>query len=229
MKHWIKTLFTVSIGCTLAACGSDKVGVTGSSLTSAGKTSSGSAPVTSSTGNRAPTITGAPSTAAAAGVEYSFVPQAADADGNKLSFTITGKPSWATFSTATGALTGTAQAGTYAGITISVSDGESTQALPAFTLVVNNANFTGTASLAWSAPTESTDGSALSSNSLSGYRIYHGTVATSLNQVIDVTGSANTQYVVQQLPPGTHYFAVTAVSIDGVESAMSAVQSKAIL
>src|SRR6185295_6218305 len=82
--------------------------------------------VTPPTSNTPPTISGAPMTSVAAGTAYSFVPTATDAEGNALSFSVTGLPSWASFSTATGHLTGTPPAGTtgtFAGIVISVSDG----------------------------------------------------------------------------------------------------------
>ncbi|NIS31701.1 MAG: hypothetical protein GWO04_17900, partial [Actinobacteria bacterium] len=67
---------------------------------------------------------------------------ASDADGDSLSFSIAGRPAWASFSSATGALTGTpvsADVGTYADIRISVSDGQATAALPAFTIEVASA------------------------------------------------------------------------------------------
>jgi hypothetical protein len=87
--------------------------------------------------NHAPTISGTPTTSVAAGAQYSFVPSAADADNNSLTFAIAGKPSWATFSAQTGALTGTPPtAGTFSGIIISVSDGSTGAALPAFTITV---------------------------------------------------------------------------------------------
>ncbi len=71
-------------------------------------------------------------------------PTAADVDtGTTLTFSIANKPSWASFNTATGALTGTpanADVGATAGIAISVSDGELSATLPAFTLTVTNVN-----------------------------------------------------------------------------------------
>jgi len=89
--------------------------------------------------NRAPTISGAPASTVTAGSAYSFMPAAADPDKNALGFSITNKPSWASFSTATGKLSGTpaaANAGTYGGIVIGVNDGKATVALPAFAIVV---------------------------------------------------------------------------------------------
>ncbi|MEP7311012.1 MAG: putative Ig domain-containing protein [Pseudomonadota bacterium] len=109
-----------------------------------------------SNGNRAPTISGAPVTTVASGGSYSFQPTATDADGDTLAFTIQGKPAWASFATATGRLTGTptaAQAGTYSGIVISVSDGKAAAvALPAFAVIVSSApnaapTITGTAAV----------------------------------------------------------------------------------
>ncbi len=92
--------------------------------------------------NTAPTITGVPATTVTAGTAYSFTPTAADADQQTLGFAINNKPSWASFSTATGTLSGTpasANVGSIAGIVISVSDGKASTALPAFTLTVQAA------------------------------------------------------------------------------------------
>ncbi len=94
--------------------------------------------------NDAPTISGTPATSVAQGAAYSFIPTAADVDvGTTLTFSIANKPVWATFNTATGALTGTptnTDVGATAGIVISVSDGALSAALPAFTLTVTNTN-----------------------------------------------------------------------------------------
>jgi Putative Ig domain len=179
--------------------------------------------------NVAPTISGAPATTVVAGNAYRFTPTASDADGNTLAFTISSRPAWATFSTATGALTGTpttAQVGSYTNIVISVSDGTVSRALPAFAITVTAATATGTAALSWAAPTQNTDGSALTD--LAGYRIYHGTSATALNDVVQLSGAGITSYSYTQLASGTHYFAVSAYSGSGVESALSATGSKAI-
>ncbi len=94
--------------------------------------------------NDAPTISGSPATAATQDIAYSFVPVAADADvGTSLVFSISNKPSWATFDTATGALTGTpanGDVGSHSGIVISVSDGALNATLPAFSITVANVN-----------------------------------------------------------------------------------------
>ena len=97
-----------------------------------------SAPTTPPT-NRAPTITGTPATSVTAGSAYSFRPVASDPDGNSLQFSIQNRPTWATFSTSTGRLSGTptsANVGTTSSIILSVTDGTATTSLPGFTLHV---------------------------------------------------------------------------------------------
>jgi hypothetical protein len=89
--------------------------------------------------NTAPTIIGVPVSLTTEGTTYSFVPSTQNPDGDILTFAITNKPSWATFDTATGALTGTpagSDIGTTTGIVISVTDGEFTVSLPAFEITV---------------------------------------------------------------------------------------------
>jgi hypothetical protein len=91
--------------------------------------------------NRAPTISGTPATSVAVGSSYSFQPTASDPDGNTLGFTIQNRPSWATFNTSTGRLSGTpTAAATHSNIVISVSDGKATASLPAFSITVTGSS-----------------------------------------------------------------------------------------
>jgi hypothetical protein len=94
--------------------------------------------------NDAPEISGIPTTSILENDVYSFTPSASDADNDILTFSISNLPSWATFSTATGALTGTPdnnESGSYGNIEISVSSqGGLSDSLPAFTIVVDNVN-----------------------------------------------------------------------------------------
>ncbi len=89
--------------------------------------------------NRAPTITGTPSTTAQTGTAYTFQPTGNDPDGDTLTYAIQGMPGWASFSTTTGRLSGTAtSAGTFSNIRISVTDSKSAAvSLPAFTITVS--------------------------------------------------------------------------------------------
>ncbi len=96
--------------------------------------------------NTAPVISGTPATYVQVGYQYTFVPTASDADGDRLMFSIVNKPAWATFSQSTGKLTGTpgsSNVGTTSGIIISVSDGIATVSLPAFSITVGTTGSTG--------------------------------------------------------------------------------------
>ncbi|WP_297891191.1 Ig-like domain-containing protein, partial [Shewanella sp.] len=93
--------------------------------------------------NSVPTIIGIPATNVAQGELYHFLPTGADVDGGSLVFDITNRPSWASFNTTTGELTGTpsnADVGVTTAIVISVSDGVLSASLPAFNLTVTNVN-----------------------------------------------------------------------------------------
>lgn len=93
--------------------------------------------------NRAPLISGTPSSNATAGSAYSFVPTASDPDGDTVTFSITNKPAWATLNATTGALQGTpgvGNVGTTSGIVITASDGSASTSLAAFSITVNAAN-----------------------------------------------------------------------------------------
>uniref|UniRef100_E6XGC6 Outer membrane adhesin like protein n=1 Tax=Shewanella putrefaciens (strain 200) TaxID=399804 RepID=E6XGC6_SHEP2 len=93
--------------------------------------------------NGAPTISGTPALSINQDTLYSFIPTATDTAGDTLTFSITNKPTWATFEPATGALTGTptnADIGITNGIVISVSDGTLSASLPAFSITVVNVN-----------------------------------------------------------------------------------------
>lgn len=176
-------------------------------------------------GNTAPKISGTPSTSLNANSAYSFQPTASDANGDSLTFSIANKPSWATFSSTTGKLSGTpgvADVGTYSNIVVSVSDGKVAASLPAFGIAVNQLSL-GAVTLSWTPPTQNTDGTALSN--LAGYRVVYGTSPTVLNQTVQVNAGVSS-VVVDNLAPATYYFAVRAFTSSGTESANSNVASK---
>lgn len=178
--------------------------------------------------NRAPTISGSPATSVTAGSAYSFTPTASDPDQDTLTYSIQNRPSWATFNTSTGRLSGTptaSNAGTYSNIVISVSDGTTTASLPAFSIRVN-APSTGSATLSWQAPTENSDGTPLTN--LAGYRVTYGTSPSALTTVVNITNPGLTTHTITGLSSGTWYFAVKAYTTSGVESDLSNVASKTI-
>jgi hypothetical protein len=92
------------------------------------------------TANQAPSISGNPATQVTEGSAYSFTPNASDSDGDKLSFSINNPPTWATFDTTSGTLTGTptsSDVGLHSNIVISVSDGTDTASLATFNINVD--------------------------------------------------------------------------------------------
>ena len=183
------------------------------------------APANSATASDAPTISGTAATVAPPNTTYKFQPAASDPNGDTLSFEIQNKPAWATFNTVTGELTGTpsrAHEGTYGDIIIIASDGKASARLGPFAITVGGARGVGPApaiTLAWAAPTQKLDGTPI--NDLAGYVIAYGTSRDALSNSVALDNPSVDRYVFVDLPPGTYYFALRAVSRSGVESALS--------
>jgi hypothetical protein len=177
-----------------------------------------------------PTISGTPPTTDVAGSAYSFRPSASGPSGMTLSFSVQNKPTWANFSIANGLLSGTpttTQTGTYSNIVISVSDGQASSALPAFGITVTApVATTGSATVSLTPPTQNSDGSPLMN--LAGMRVYYGTSPSSLNQKIQLAGTAPMTYTISNLSSGTWYFGATAYTTSGSEGAMSALANLAL-
>ena len=184
-----------------------------------------------SAANRAPSISGSPATTAYVGKAYAFQPTASDRNGDTLMFKIARKPGWATFSSASGSLTGTpasSQTGTYSKIVISVSDGIATRSLPAFAIKVVPATSTSSpVKLSWVPPTRNVDGTQLSN--LAGYRIHYGQVSGQYDYSVSVGSPSITSATIENLAPARWYFAVTAVTSSGIQSDYSVPFSKAVL
>lgn len=184
---------------------------------------------TSSNGSTAPAISGSPPTSATVGKIYSFTPTAKGPSNTTLSFSIQNKPSWASFSIATGALSGTpasANAGIDAGIVISVSDPSKSASLQPFSITVNaGTSSTGSATLSWKAPTSNTDGTPITD--LAGFYIYDGTSPSAMQLIATVSSASTTTYTVTKLTSGTWYFAIAAYDSAGAQSALSNDVSKA--
>lgn len=178
--------------------------------------------------NAAPQIAGAPATEVAVGQNFNFTPNATDADGDSLTFSIQSKPDWASFDPSTGHLWGVPAAGdvgSHEEILISVSDGMASRSLPEFAVdVVGQSN--GRAMLAWDPPTENTDGSALTN--LKGYKIHYGTQSGNYTTTVTVNTPGVTSYVIDNLAPGKYFFAISAVTTSGAESDLSGEANKTI-
>ena len=209
---------------TLAACGGGgSDGATGAA-TSADPSPVATNPAQQSGTNHAPTITGNAITTASASKAYSFTPTAADADGDTLTFSITSKPSWATFDAKTGRLSGTpsnAQAGSYEEIVISVTDGVATATLAQFAITVEAAQATTkSVMVSWTPPTTNSDGTSLTN--LSGYRIMYGTQAGNYSQSVTVGSAGVTSFTLDNLEAGQQYHVVmVSVNASGAESEVS--------
>jgi len=77
----------------------------------------------------------------------------------------------------------------------------------------------GAATLEWTPPTTQTDGAVLAD--LAGYRIHYGKSANSLDTTIEIRNPSLSSYMVEDLKPGTYYFAVTAFNARNHESERS--------
>ncbi|MGI9341525.1 MAG: putative Ig domain-containing protein [Gammaproteobacteria bacterium] len=189
--------------------------------------------------NSAPTISGTPATVVTADNSYAFVPIAFDPDGDRLTFSISNKPGWAGFNTGTGRLAGTpgtADVGVSGTITIRVSDGQRTVALPAFSITVEQSSTpppppppptSGSVTLNWDAPTQNADGSQL--NDLAGFRVYSGTSLGNYALVRTISNTSVTAATINNLSATTWYFVVTAYDSSGNESVYSNAASKTIV
>jgi hypothetical protein len=192
------------------------------------KSGTQSSPTPGAGANSPPTIQGTPISSVLAGQQYSFQPSATDPNGDSLTFTVANLPRWAAFSTSTGRVSGTptsSDVGSYGGITITVSDGSASVSLVAFSITVTEVA-TGSATLSWTPPTQNSDGSALTD--LAGYQIHYGSSESNLSQFVSVANGSLSTYVIDNLTPGTWYFAVAAVNSRGVSSPLSSVASKTI-
>jgi hypothetical protein len=165
-----------------------------------------------------PDIWGTPNTSVVVERLYSFVPEASDADGDALSFSIVNKPTWASFDTTTGRLQGSptgADVGTSEPIELYVTDGTGIAALSTFTITVEQVG-PSSYTLSWNPPTENEDGTPLTD--LAGYRIYYGSAAGEYNVDIALDSAGITSYVIDNLSPGTYFLVMTSINSRGVES-----------
>jgi hypothetical protein len=171
--------------------------------------------------NLVPNLSGTPPKFAMQDLVYSFRPESSDADGDPLMFMITNKPLWATFDSATGALSGTPSSehvGTYPGISISVSDGQASAELPTFDVeVVQSA--AGSLTLSWTPPTLSADGTPLEDLDL--YRVRWGTQTGDHPNLLEITNPGVASFVVDGLAPGSYFFVISAVDASDNESQAS--------
>lgn len=213
VRHWL----AVATAIALAAC-------FGGSKQAEPDPGAGAPPPPAA--NRAPTISVPASFDAVVGSAVTITPSAADPDGDTLVYSVTNRPAWMSFSTQTGVLAGTPQAGDVGNynVMITVSDGQ-LQASDQAAITVSGA-VAGRATLSWEAPLQRVDGSPLTN--LAGFKLYYGTSAGDLSNVIQVADPGARSHVIDNLTVGTWFFAASAYDQGGIESARSNVASKII-
>lgn len=79
----------------------------------------------------------------------------------------------------------------------------------------------GFARLSWRAPSERIDGESLSLSEIAGYRIYYGISSGDYDSVLSVDDPYTSTILIDDLPVGTYYFAMTTVDTNGLESGYS--------
>lgn len=171
--------------------------------------------------NAAPTISGNPSPAITIGQFYTFIPSASDPDGDALTFSIENQPSWASFDTSTGELSGQPTLGaeqTYSGVLISVSDGALSASLPNFDITVTQSSL-GSTTVTLTAPAQNTDGSPFMD--LAAYKLYFGMSAGEYPNEIYIDSPGISSYVIENLAPSTYFFVATAINQSSIESGFS--------
>lgn len=171
--------------------------------------------------NTPPRISGNPPSEIAAGQEYSWRPNASDADGDAMTYSIDNKPSWLSFGSSNGQLRGTARnedVGRYDNIRVCVSDGTDRACTNRFSITVTDVGIR-SQTISWTPPSRNEDGSQL--RDLDGHKVYVGRSSRSYSSVIDVKNPSVTSTVLEGLSPGTHYVAIKAYNQNGVESRYS--------
>jgi len=168
---------------------------------------------------------------ATVGVAFHYQPTAQDPDSQQLRFTAVNLPLWASIDPASGHISGTpgpTDAGLYESISITVADATHQAVTAPFSIAVNPALelSAGTASLQWEMPPSKVNGEPL--DDLAGYRILYGRSSSDLDQSVMIPDPAITSYQFSTLTSGVWYFAVVAVSSNGLEGPPTTYASKSI-
>jgi len=183
--------------------------------------STSAAPVAPGEINSHLTISGTPPKSITAGAHYNFHPVVTNASSSSLRFSIANLPTWAKFDAGSGTLSGTptpVDAGNYRQISISVSDGAASASLPPFALAVLSGSSV-VATISWNPPAPAVNPP--EPLNLAGYRIYYGTSEAGMTHIVTVADATSTSYVVDNLSPGTWYFAVSSFDSAHTESILS--------
>ena len=229
-KRMQRVILLILVVIQLDGCsgGSSSSGSPATTASAASVSTNTPSPTPSQSSSTPLTISGAPAASVALGGTYNFTPVASDSNSKTLSFSIQNKPSWASFNSGTGELSGTptsADVGSYSNVSIGVSDGVLSATLPSFSISVTQIA-TGSATLSWIPPTTNANGTTLTN--LAGYYVHYGTNAASLADTITIANPGISTYVISNLSPGTWFFSVTAFNSSKVDSNFSNIVNKMI-
>ena len=166
-------------------------------------------------GNRAPTLAALAGASTRTGTSYQLVPKAFDPDGDTLVFSAVNLPPWAHIDRASGVISGTpdvSDIGAYESITVTVADAAHQTTSAPFSISVVGPP---AALVRWQKPAARVDGSAL--DDLAGYRIVYGRDPDNLDRSIYIADPDQTSYNFNTLDKGAWYFAVIAITANGLE------------
>jgi hypothetical protein len=106
------------------------------------------------------------------------------------------------------------QTATDTGSTTTTSGSSTTTAPPTSTTTSSSV-----VTLGWVAPTQNSNGTPITD--LAGYKIHYGTASQDYTQVVSITNPSLSRYVLDSLPSGTYYFAISSYNSQGLESPLS--------
>lgn len=181
--------------------------------------------------NEPPSIVVAAIEEAKVGVTFNYQPTVQDSDSEELRFTAVNLPLWASIDSTSGHISGTPgpnDAGLYEFISITVADATHKVVTAPFSITVNPAleSGSGVASLHWEVPPSKVSGEPL--DDLAGYRILYGRSSSDLDSSVMIPDPATTSYQFSTLTSGVWYFAVVAVSSNGLEGPPTTYATKSI-
>jgi hypothetical protein len=110
-------------------------------------------------------------------------------------------------------------ADTGSGTSTTTTGGSSSTTAPPTTPPTSTPASSSNVTFGWQAPTENSNGTPITN--LAGYKIHYGTASQQYTQVAEVSNPSLSRYVMDSLPSGTYYFAITAYNSQGIESALS--------
>jgi len=87
---------------------------------------------------------------------------------------------------------------------------------------------TGSATLAWTAPSARTDGEPIAMAEIAAYTIYYGETAGEYSESVTIDDAYSNSATISDLPVGTYYFVMTVSDVAGRESPYSNVATRVV-